>query len=117
MTRPRLSDLLNDQQDGVGGAEAGGEEGVKDGEEKVLEGDAMAVGEEKVDDGKEEEVSLGSYGLIEVQVQLAEVVQGVFACGRRFRNDSMGLSRTCVIISSKGGFCYTSGLRTYHIPG
>ena len=55
-TRPRLSDLLNEEQEGVepGGSGSGDQGGVKVGEEKVLEGDAV----EKVDDGKEEEVGL-----------------------------------------------------------
>ena len=55
-TRPRLSDLLNEEQEGAepGGSGSGLEGGVKVGEEKVLEGDVV----EKVDDGKEEEVGL-----------------------------------------------------------
>jgi len=55
-TRPRLSDLLNEEQEGAeaGGSGSGAEGGVKVGEEKVLEGDVV----EKVDDGKEEEVGL-----------------------------------------------------------
>ena len=53
-TRPRLSDLLNEEQEG---AEAGGSgSGGQGGEEKVLDGDAGPDGEEKVDNGKEEEV-------------------------------------------------------------